>query len=77
MSKHIFKDRICLKKYPDVEMNKNGRYVSFKYNTKTNKVFIPSDQIKNVSDIPLIKEKVNEQIHFLIRNNFKSYSGKF
>jgi len=69
---NIFKDYVCLKKYadgtyrPEIDGNRNGRFVNFTYNKKTKKVFIPSDQIKDVRDVSLIKELINEKIGFLI-----------
>ena len=41
---NIFKDYVCLKKYadgtyrPEIDGNRNGRFVNFTYNKKTKKV---------------------------------------
>ena len=74
---NIFKDYVMLKKYPVTERNLNGEIVCFTYNKKTNIINIPHDQIKDVTDISLIKKLVFEKVEFIIDHNFKSFTGKF
>jgi|OM-RGC.v1.033843901 sporulation protein YlmC with PRC-barrel domain len=75
--KNIFKDYVMLKKYKETERNLNGEIVCFTYNKKTNIINIPHDQIKDVTDISLIKKLVFEKVEFIIDHNFKSFTGKF
>ena len=79
---NIFKDYVMLKKYPvdgkfGTGRNLNGEIVYFTYNKKTQKINIPHDQIKDVTDISLIKKLVFEKVEFIIDHNFKSFTGKF
>tara|TARA_R110002126_G_scaffold264289_2_gene407285 strand:- start:4 stop:273 length:270 start_codon:yes stop_codon:yes gene_type:complete len=64
--KNILKDYVKLKKYKETERNLNGEIVNFTYNKKTNTISIPHDQIKNVTDINLIKKLVFEKVEFIL-----------
>ena len=64
--KNILKDYVKLKKYKETERNLNGEIVNFTYNKKTNTINIPHDQIKNVTDINLIKKLVFEKVEFIL-----------
>jgi sporulation protein YlmC with PRC-barrel domain len=65
---NILKDYVMLKKYKETERNLNGEIVYFTYNKKTQKINIPYNQIKDVTDISLIKKLVFEKVEFILNN---------
>jgi len=75
--KNIFKDYVTLKHIKELNNNRNGRFVNFTFNKKTKKINIPYNQIKDIRDTEIIKKLVNEKIDFIIKNNYKSFTGKF
>jgi len=53
----MIKSKIDLEKYGE-----RLRFVKFTYNPKTKRVFVPSSQISDIRDVPLIRKKINQKI---------------